>query len=109
MVKKGLFATILSIALSSTALAATPADVDKMTTYAVVLGRSVACGADIKVPMRRVGIWMDKKFPPGSMDQKKYLPVFMKGVSYNAEEQKQGRSPDSCPAVLEAYRTFPWP
>ncbi|MEM4725217.1 MAG: hypothetical protein QXP01_09415 [Candidatus Hadarchaeum sp.] len=52
---------------------------------------------------------MDMKFPPGSRDQKTYLPIFMEGVRYHAQQQKEGKSPDSCAAVLRTFRTMPWP
>lgn len=94
---------------SHTATAASSADIDKLTTYATILGRAVACGNSIEGPMRRVGRWMDRVFPPGSSDQKTYLPVFMEGVRYHAQMQKDGRSPDSCSAVQSAFNGFPWP
>ncbi|HRH88227.1 MAG TPA: hypothetical protein PLO41_15375 [Rubrivivax sp.] len=91
------------------ASAASSGDIDKLTTYATILGRAVACGNSIDEPMRRVGRWMDRTFPPGSSDQKAYLPVFMDGVRYHAQMQKDGRSPDSCSAVQRAFNGFPWP
>jgi len=57
-------------------LSATRADIDKLTTYSVILGRSVACGADIKVPMEKVGKWMDKRFTKASGDQKNIFTYF---------------------------------
>lgn len=88
---------------------ASPADIDKLTTYAVVLGRAVACGVNIEDASRRVGLWMDRRFPPGSTDQKTYLPIFIDGVSYHAQQQKSGKSPDPCSAVLRSFNGFPWP
>ncbi len=94
---------------SHTVIAASSDDIDKLTTYAVILGRAVACGNDIEDPMRRVGRWMDGKFPPGSADQITYLPIFMEGVGYHAQMQKDGSSPDSCSAVQRSFNGFPWP
>jgi hypothetical protein len=55
--------------------AASSSDVDKLTTYAVVLGRGIGCSAPgAQDGMSRVGRWMDRKFPPGSSDQKTYCP-----------------------------------
>lgn len=97
------------LASSTAALGASSQDIDRMTTYAVVLGRAVACGADITDASRRVGRWMDVKFPPGSQDLKTYLPIFVNGVEYHAQQQKDGKSPDSCAAVLRNFKGFPWP
>jgi hypothetical protein len=93
----------------SGASAASQRDIDKLTTYAVVLGRAAACGGDIQGPTRRVGIWMDRVFPPGSSDQKVYLPVFMEGMQYNAQQQASGSSPNSCSTVLKELRGFRCP
>ena len=89
--------------------AASDEDMDKLTTYATVIGRAIACGADVTSAMHRIGSWMDVKFPPGSKDQKMYLPVFMAGVKYHAEQQHNGESPDSCAEVLRVFADFPWP
>lgn len=88
---------------------ATPQDIDKLTTYAVILGRAIACGADVSSASGRVGRWMDRVFPPGSADQRTYLPIFMGGTRYHAEQQKLGKSPDSCSSVLRTFSSFPWP
>jgi hypothetical protein len=103
---------LLSLAIMSgtaPAPAASDADVDKLTTYATVLGRGIACGADVDSASRRIGAWMDKRFPPGSSDQRTYLPVFMEGTRYAAQRQKNGNSPDSCAQVLRTFASFPWP
>lgn len=84
-------------------------DIDKLTTYAVILGRAIACGADVGSASGKVGRWMDGVFPPGSSDQKTYLPIFMGGTRYHAEQQKLGKSPDTCSSVLRAFNSFPWP
>ena len=99
----------VSVISSHAVIAASSDDIDKLTTDAVILGRSVACENDIEDPMRRVGRWMDGKFPPGSTDQITYLPIFMEGVRYHAQMQKDGRSPDSCSAVQRSFDGFPWP
>jgi len=100
---------ICVLASSTPALGVSSQDVDRITTYAVILGRAVACGADISDASRRVGQWMDVKFPPGSQDQQAYLPIFVNGVGYHAQQQKEGKSPDSCAAVLRNFKAFPWP
>ena len=109
---KRLCATLLGtvgIIVTSVVFAASSDDIDKLTTFATVLGRGTACGADIKDASRRVGRWMDRTFPPGSKDQQVYLPIFMAGMVFHAQQQKDGKSPDSCPNVLRSFNTFPWP
>ena len=86
-----------------------PQDIDKLTTYSVILGRAIGCGADVGIASRRVGHWMDMVFPPGSVDQQTYLPIFMSGTRYHAEQQRLGKSPDSCTTVLRSFSGFPWP
>ena len=56
------------IILVSSAIAASPAEIDKLTTYAVILGRATACGINTKEASSRVGTWMDRTFPPASAD-----------------------------------------
>ncbi|MEX2125585.1 MAG: hypothetical protein WD795_16980 [Woeseia sp.] len=99
----------LLLAAPGVTYAATDADIDKLTTYAVILGRGVACGADVATASERVGRWMDAKFPPGSKDQQTYLPIFMAGVQHHAQQQRDGKSPDSCGEVLRTFNQFPWP
>jgi len=89
--------------------AANESDVDRMTTYATVLGRALGCGVDVDGPSSRVGKWMDRTFPPGTQDQKTYLPVFLAGVRHHANAQRQGNSPDSCSKVKSSFSAFPWP
>lgn len=84
-------------------------DIDRLTTYATVLGRAIGCGLNVDLEMKRVGRWMDQKFPPGSERQKTYLPIFLDGIKYHAQQQKSGKSPDSCEAIRHEVRTFPWP
>lgn len=88
---------------------ATDDDIDQMTTYAVIIGRATGCGINTENESRRVGAWMDRRFPPGSSDQKIYLPIFMAGVQQHAQNQSNGNSPDSCSAVRQVYSTMPWP
>ncbi|WP_141567904.1 hypothetical protein [Comamonas testosteroni] len=85
------------------------ANIDKMTTYAVLLGRAMGCGVEVKKPMERVGAWMDKVFPPGSEDQRVILPIFVQGLVDHSKAQSEGRSPDSCSQVRTAINKTKWP
>lgn len=84
-------------------------DIDRLTTYGTILGRAIGCGLDVNPEMRRVGKWMDKRFPPGTQRQKIYLPIFMETVKRSAIQQRNGNSPDSCGAVRDMVQKFPWP
>ena len=87
--------------------AVTDANVDRMTSYAVILGRAVGCGLDTGAASRRVGVWMDATF---SADQRKvYLPVFITGMQQQAEGQRAGSSPDSCSQVRQQFWRVAWP
>lgn len=90
------------------ALSADPADVDRLTTYATLLGRAIGCGLQTDQASRDIGGWMDKKFAPGSSDQRTYLPIFMAGVQYHAEQQRNGKSSDTCTEVARVFRSTSW-
>lgn len=36
-------------------------------------------------------------------------PIFTQGVLYHAQQQKSGKSPDTCSAVLRSFNGFAWP
>lgn len=79
--------------------------VDRMTTYTTVLGRGLACGApNTDQVSRRFGAWMDAQGLT-----KDYLLIAASGIKYAAEQQKAGRSPDSCQSVIRNFASFPWP
>lgn len=84
-------------------------DVDRLTTYATILGRGLACGIDVKKPSSDVGYWIDSKFPPGSDNQITFLPIFMTGIEYAATQQRTGNSPDNCDQVRRAFSLMQWP
>ncbi len=112
-----LIIAFLILQISTPAFSAREKDIDKLTTYSVVLGRAVACGPNADQSfrtrymdaMRKVGGWMDRAFPPGSPERVTAWRLFTEGMEYHAEQQKSGRSPDSCSAVLRSFSTFPWP
>ncbi len=83
--------------------------IDKVSTYAVLIGRGAACGVDVSGPSERVGAWMDRVAPPGSSAQLTLLPMFMQQSRYHAARQASGQSPDACSTVQLAVQTYPWP
>lgn len=102
------FAVLLGAA-STAAHAASDADINKLTSFAVMLGRAAGCGLSVTDQAGRVGSWMDERFKPGSVDQQMYLPIFMAGVRDNADRQSNGLSPDDCGTVREQFALVDWP
>lgn len=90
------------------AIAASDADVDRMMNYAVFLGRASACGVDTHMQRLTIGKWLDKTFPPGSSDEKKYIPIFVSGLKYYEKQQAMGQSPDSCHNIVREARNMAW-
>lgn len=79
--------------------------VDRMTTYAVLLGRGIACEAPgVQEASRKVGAWMEEKGLA-----KTYTVAVAEGIRMSAIEQRAGRSPDSCAIVRTSFPTYPWP
>lgn len=83
--------------------------IDRVSTYAVLVGRGVGCGVDVSGPVNRVGSWLDSVAPPGSEAQRTLLPMFMQQSQYHAGQQVSGQSPDGCDTVARAIRNHPWP
>ena len=98
-----LMLTLTSIKFITQANAATDQDINKLTTYAVMLGRAIGCGIDTENEATSIGEWMDERFPPGSNDQQIYLPILMDGVKMHMEQQQNGQSPDSCDTVRTSF------
>lgn len=82
--------------------------IDRMTTYAVVLGRAIGCGIDTQHQTTRVGLWFDKNFPLGP-SKSNYMKIMMNGIQQHATLQKNGQSPDSCSSIRQKFQSFPWP
>lgn len=86
---------------------ATEKDYDNVTTYATIMGRAVACGAQIGEPSSLVGAWIDRTFPPSERASQVY--VYSTAIQYAAEQQNSGNSPDSCSSALRAFNKTRWP
>lgn len=87
--------------------AASDADIDRLTSYAVILGRATACGENTHDPAARVGAWIDRTFT-GS-EHSSMLRVLISGMRYHAEQQASGQSPDSCSSIRNTMRAMTWP
>lgn len=84
-------------------------NVDRMTSYAALIGRGSGCGLDMSSKAGRVGDWLDRTVQPGSPDHQTLMMVFMEGSRMEAQAQASGRSPDTCDVVRRAVRNHPWP
>jgi len=82
--------------------------VNRMTTYATVLGRAIGCNIDVGTETNKVGAWFDREFPLGK-SKPMYLGILAEGMKRNSEMQRQGRSPDSCASIRSQIQSFPWP
>jgi hypothetical protein len=99
---------LVGAAVAPVAQAASKADLERMNNMALLLGRAAGCGLDTDRATGVIGAWFDQTFPPGSIDQKRYLPVFTREIRRHAEQQQSGKSPDSCADIAEAFHTMRW-
>lgn len=106
---KKLFGLLLVFitSFSAQSYAVSDADIDRLTTYAIVLGRAAACGVDVERESERVGGWIDRRF--SKSDQQVYLPIFFQGAQMAASDQSSGRSPESCSDAIKSFNRFTWP
>jgi hypothetical protein len=88
--------------------AASSEEMERLTTYAAVIGQAVACGADTSEATRAVGRWMDTTFGRASRAQHSYLVMFASELRFQAQQQKEKR-PESCSPVLRRFDSFVWP
>jgi hypothetical protein len=103
-----LLAVVIGAGSAQLAEAASEADLQRMNNMALLLGRAAGCGLDTARATGVIGAWFDQTFPPGSIDQMRYLPVFAREVRRHAEAQQSGNSPDSCADVAQAFGTMRW-
>ncbi|HSA80658.1 MAG TPA: hypothetical protein VLE23_07525 [Geminicoccaceae bacterium] len=101
-------ALLLGASVAPDVEAASQADLKRLDNMALLLGRAAGCNLDTERATGVVGAWFDQTFPPGSIDQKRYLPKFTKEIRRHAAEQQSGNSPDSCADIAEAFRTMRW-
>lgn len=80
---------------------------DRLTTYAVIIGRALGCGLNPTQEGERVGAWIDRTW--SGSEKGGYLAVFTQGVKQHRDLQLSGRSPDSCDDVRREFRTVRWP
>lgn len=77
---------------------------DRLTTYTTILGRGIACGAPgTDDAARQLGIWMNAA---GLND---YSMTAAAGIRMAAEQQRAGKSPDTCAQVRKIFPSITWP
>lgn len=103
----GGFLLILALAVTTPTAVSAQDDVDRISTYAVLLGRAVACGMNVDSPSRRVGAWIDRTW--SGKEKSAMLMAFMAGMENAAKMQRDGRTPDSCSKVRDVVNSTPWP
>jgi len=104
---KNIMIFLLILLPGSIAYAESSRDTDRLTTYAVVLGRCIGCGFDMEDQSRRVGSWLDQTF--AGKERQQMLKIFIIGMEREARAQHEGKSPDSCRALRRSCADFPWP
>lgn len=85
----------------------TASEIDRLTTYATLLGRAAACNVPSAAGAQRVGQWLERRVPAHQRQQ--WLGVMVGGMHRAAADQQQGRSPDSCAQVRRALAGVAWP
>ena len=81
-------------------------DVDRLTSYAVMIGRAMGCGSTPTFEAGRVGGWIVRTF---QRDHQHFQQIFHAGIKHHAEWQIAGNSPDSCSTVKREFRNTNWP
>lgn len=100
-------AALLAGSIALPARAASDAELERMSSLALLLGRGIGCNLDTKRASGVIGSWFDETFP-SSGEQERYLPVFAQEVEQHARQQRSGHSPDSCADVANAFYTMRW-
>jgi hypothetical protein len=112
MIRTGIVAVfallLLGAATAPVAPAASETEVERLSSFALLLGRGIGCNLDTKRAARAISSWFERTFPADSGEQERYLPVFAGEVERHARQQRGGGSPDSCADVAHAFYTMRW-
>jgi hypothetical protein len=97
---------LLGCFVGTSATAASTKDIAQGSVVAVLIGQSAACGlASGERAATLFGIWMDKKFPPGSKDQIEWLPKFADMAERATKQQAANKSASTCSDVDRTLRS----
>lgn len=83
-------------------------NMDRLTTYAVLIGRGTGCRFDTRPMDDRVRTWIVAA-ANSRADRDTMFSVWDAGIRANAYAQLEGRSPDDCAAVARGLRGHRWP
>ena len=100
-------ALLVGAAAAPQAQAASQAELDRLSSMALLLGRGLACGLDTKRAAGSIEAWFEQTFP-AETEQSRYLPLFADEVRSHLRQQRDGASPDSCADVAQAFYTMRW-
>ena len=85
------------------------AQIDRLTTYAVYLGRGVACDVPTgRARYNQVSAWI-RSTAASDAERDAMGVVLMTGMSENQQRQVAGSSPDSCDTVRRQFERIDWP
>ena len=93
----------------SVALRLTGGEWRRLRNYAVILGAASACGIDTRDEVQAVGRWMDRKFPPGTEGQGRFLMYFARIAENSARRMASGEAAWDCSHVANDIRRTRWP
>jgi hypothetical protein len=112
MIRTGIVAVaamlLVGVATAPAAQAASEAEIERLSSFALLLGRGIGCNLDTKRAAGVIGSWFEQTFPAGSAEREHYLPVFAGEVELHFKRQRSGGSPDSCADVAHAFYTMRW-
>ena len=79
----------------------------KLAAFSAIIGRAAACGAPIDEPLSRVNDWIYASYD--RLERIVTEPMFSAAVKQNAENQKNGTSPDTCDSAISSFWLTAWP
>ena len=81
----------------------TDAQIDRMTTFATMIGRGIGCGLDVGSQTRSMGNWLNQNVRDNET-RRAYTAVVETAVQTAAVQQAGGQTPDTCAAVESGLR-----
>ncbi|MDP3750077.1 MAG: hypothetical protein Q8Q88_23885 [Phenylobacterium sp.] len=84
-------------------------NMDRLTTYAVLIGRATGCRFQTGPLDDRVRKWIIGATSNSRADRDVMFAVWQAGIRENAYAQLEGRSPDDCDAVARGIHGHRWP
>jgi len=105
---KSILVFLIALVVPFHSMAASMEDIERMTSYASILGRAIGCGVSIDSARYEVGVWFERTFPPGSSEYTKYTPIFLSSVKRQAQQQISGQNQETCLRVSTTLKKMSW-